>query len=263
MNAFALARVAATLAALLPGLSAPVLAIAVYSSEARSIFTLTPVAPVTAIVDHAPFTSTATLGDATASIDLFAASPAGVHPATIASKVSGSATAPPPGLSSSFAAAQRGHVFDVPRVSAAGPLPTVTMSFVFEISWETHLAITRVGAEFAAGGAFFGISGFEAGIDSIALDPGMPGEIVVFPDGSTGWRFNPNYLEFDGSPVDELHSLRVTGSITVLSGMVGEFSVITDVAGRAISVPEPTGLALLAIAWIALRSVSRSAPGRE
>lgn len=257
MGSLALFRAAAALASLLPALSAPVLAAAVYSSEAASTFVLMPVGPVSSIVDHAPSTSATTVGTASASIDLFAASPDGVHPATIHSRLSGSASAPPPGFSFSFAEAKRGHVFEVPRTSPAGPLPTVTLSFAFDIFWETHLSITRPGFEFAAGGAYFAITGFEAGIDSISLDPGMPGEMVVFPNGSTGWQFNPNYIEFDGSPVDEAHVFTVTGSITVLAGMVGEFSVITDAAGRAISVPEPGGLALVAVALLGLRRLAR------
>jgi len=226
-------------------------ATAIYSSAARSTFTLDPVGPVSTITDHAPFTGTS--GTGLASIDTFAASGSGtpsdpgVYPVTVDSKVSGSAVAPPD--SSSSAEAKRGHVFVVPRVSSTGPLPTVTMRFAFEIAWETHLAIDLPGSEFARGGAFFAISGFEDGIDSIVLDTGMPGAVVTLPSGEHAWQYSPMYDTAGGSPVDEVHSTTVTGFITVLAGMVGEFSVITDTAGFAGArvVPEPATSLLLAL----------------
>lgn len=220
--------VAVSLSVLLGG---PAFAAATYSAAATSTFTLTPVAPVSTIVDHLPFTSTTVAGGAVASIDTFSASGAGVHPATIDSKVSGAAAAPPDSLS--MAEAKRGHVFEVPRVDAAGALPLVTLAFSFEIFWDVHLALTLPGSEFAAGGAYFAISGFEPGIDSIVLDAGMPGAIV--PDGpGFRWEFNPSYFTFGGA-VDSTTSTVVTGLITVEAGTVGEFSVITDVAGRALA----------------------------
>jgi hypothetical protein len=141
-------------------------------------------------------------------------------------------------------------------VSAEGPLPTLVLRFTFEIDWETHLSIGSPGSEFALGGAFFAISGFEAGIDSIALDSGMPGAIVAHGS-ELAWEFNPSYAT-GATPVDEIHSLVVTGSITVLSGMVGEFSVITDTAGFAGARPVPGPMSLLlaspAFVWLAWRS---------
>lgn len=237
--------------------SGPVEATAIYSSAAASTFTLTPIDPVTSISDHLPSTPTTTAGTGVASIDTFTASADGVHPATISSAVSGSAVAPP--SSSSMAEAQRGHVFVVPRMSSSGPLPSVTMSFRFDISWATHLSADNPAAEFASGGAFFGISGFEAGIDSIVLDAGMPGTIVTVGD-LTRWEYNPRYSTSGGSPVDEVHADVITGMITVESGRIGEFSVITDAAGLAAArpVPIPPSWTLLPLGLLAWRLPPRS-----
>lgn len=228
---------------------------ATYSSHATSKFALTPFEPVTTIITPALVAPVITVGNATAGVVSSISFPGFAVPSVIDSTVFGSAAFAPDSLS--IAEAQRGRIFVVPRVTPAGPLDTVTMRFSFEISWDTDLAITRPGLEFAAGGAFFGISGFEAGIDSITLDAGMPGEIVTFLDGSTGWQFNPSYVEFDGSPVDESHLMVVTGTIIVLSGMVGEFSVITDVAGRAVSVPLAPSWLLVLPALLLVRAARR------
>jgi hypothetical protein len=240
--------------ALCVGLVGPAGATAIYSSAAGSTFTLIPFESVSSITDHAPFTSTSTTGIGAAAIGTFTASGLGVHPATIESSVSGSAAAPP--TSSSFAEAKRGHVFVIPRITAEGPLPTLVVGFSFEIHWETHLAVGVPGSEFATGGAFFAISGFEEGIDAIALDPGMPGSLVLH-GAELAWEYNPNYGT-GLAPVDEIHSTIITGSITVLSGMVGEFSVITDTAGfagaRAVSAPMSILLLAPSLVWLAWRS---------
>lgn len=232
-------------------------AAAVYTSTARSTFTLI-APPGFTVTDHLPSTSTAVTGSATAEVTKHLRSADGVHPATVDAGVTGSAAFAPD--SSSTAAVQSGHHFIVPRVDASGPLPTVEIGFIYEIFWETDLSITRPGFEFASGGAYFALSGFRDGITELTLDPGFPGSIVTgtFPDGSDGWEFNPTYDEFDGSPVHESHSLTITGTITAFSGEFGAFSVITDAAGRAVSIPEPSAVWLLMAAlplfWRARRS---------
>ncbi|WP_173133244.1 PEP-CTERM sorting domain-containing protein [Pseudaquabacterium terrae] len=237
--------------------TSPASAAAVYTSSARSTFTLI-APPGFTVTDHLPSTSTVATGTATAAVTKHLRSADGIHPATVDAGVTGSATYPPD--SSSMAAVQSGHHFIVPRVDADGPLPTVEIDFIYEIFWETDLSITRPGFEFASGGAYFALSGFRDGITELTLDAGFPGSIVTgtFPDGSDGWEFNPKYVEFDGSPVHESHSLTITGTITVFSGRFGAFSVITDAAGSAVSIPEPSTawllIAALPLFWRARRS---------
>lgn len=241
---------------LLATLASPVWAAAVYSSGATSSFTLTPLGPVASITDHLPSTTTLAIGSASASVDRHLRSADGVHPATVDGAVSGSAAYAPDSLSA--AEVQSGHLFVVPRVSPSGPLPTVTLRFAFEIGWDVDLSVSRVGLEFASGGAYFALSGFEAGIDELTLDPGLPGEMVTFPDGTTGWEFNPRYAEFDGTPVAETHSLLISGTITVFSGAIGVFSVITDAAGSAVSIPLPGSAGLATAALLALAAAMRA-----
>lgn len=239
---------------LLTAVSARAWGTAVYATVVSSSFIFGDPGAITSVTDHAPTTTLVpTFGDATASIVTFVASADGVKTATVDSAVAGSANAPPTSLSN--AAAQRGHVYVVPRVSGTDPLPEIIVPFTFTISWSVHLAIDHPDLEFASGGAFFGISGFEEGIDSITLDAGMPGEVAVV-DGKLGWRFNPRYELVGPGPgpmtLDEPHSTIVTGTIKVFSGMVGEFSVITDTAGRAgARVPEPASWSLVLLPLLA------------
>ncbi len=232
-------------------------AAAVYSSASASTFTLIS-PPGFTVTDHLPSSSSAVSGNATAAIGTHLRSPDGVHPATVANAVSGSAAYAPD--STSFAEVKSGHHFLVPRIDGRGdPLPTVVIPFTFEISWDVDLSITRPGYEFAGGGAYFALAGFREGVTVLTLDPGFPGHLVsgTFPDGSNGWEFNPSYIEFDDSPVDELHALTVSGTITVFSGFIGAFSVITDAAGRAVSVPLPATVWLLLAALPLLRRTRR------
>lgn len=239
-------RLAACLLAGLGALvsSGPAQAAATYLSSVRSIFTLI-APPDFTVTDHLPSASTDTIGNATAAVTKHLRSPDGVHPATVDAAVAGSAAYAPDSMS--MASAKSGHHFLVPRVSPAGPLPTVEIHFTYEIFWDTDLAITRPGQEFAEGGGYFALSGFRDGLTELTLDAGFLGHVVsgTFTDGSDGWEFNPHYFEADGSPVHESHSAMVSGTIKVFSGKVGAFSVISDTAGRAVSVPEPATLWLL------------------
>jgi hypothetical protein len=224
----------------------PARSTAVYASAAKSTFTLSSIGVVTSIVDHAPSDITSSTGAATALIDLAISSPDGVHPAMIDSKVSGTAAAPP--LSMSMAAAQRGHVFVIDRTDSVG----VTLTFSLAIEWATHLSVDLPGLEFAGGGAYFAISGFEDFIDSITIDPGMPGELVKDGD-QWRWDYNPGIEHFGPGSTESIGATVVTGTITVLADQVGQFSVITDAAGRAGArvLPEPPMVALLTLALVA------------
>lgn len=227
-------------------------ATAIYSSATKSTFTLlglapTSLAPVTDIKENLPASPTMTIGTATATIDYALLSGADAHPLSIDSKVSGSASAPP--TSSSSAAALRGHLIEIDRGTPDDPLPRVTLDFMFEIAWEVHLAVDMPTLESAAGGAYFAIAGFEDGIDSISISPGMPGEVVIGADGKWRWEFNPSYFT-TMADVDVTAGLVVTGSITVEAGTVGAFSVITDAAGRADARPLPAPGSLLLVGML-------------
>lgn len=244
-------------------------ATAVYSSAASSTFTfngLGPgIAPLTHIVENMPSTTTSITGTATASVDSVLVSGEDVHPVTIASAVSGSATAAP--ASTSSAAAQRGHVIEIDRRgSSTDPLPEVTLRFSLAISWDVHLSVDLPFFEHSRGGAYFAISGFEDGIDSLSIDGDMPGEVVLGDGDKWRWQLNPRYftsmadVDFAGPP------LIITGSITVASGKVGAFSVITDASGsaeaRPLPVPSPGTLAL-ALGALPLIAAGRRLRGRR
>ena len=193
------------------------------------------------------------IGNAAASIVKHERSFDGLLPATVTGAVSGWAAFAPDSFS--FAEVKSGHHFLVTRVDDGGPLSTVVLPFSFTIAWNVDLSITTLGTEFAAGGAYFALSGFRDGIAELDLDGEFPGAVVTgtFPDGSNGWEFNPNYFEFDGSPVDESHEM----TITVFSGHIGAFSVITDAAGRAASIPLPASAWLLLAGLLAAGATRR------
>ncbi len=215
-------------------------AAAVFSSEVRSRFTITPSGPVTDIRINTPFTPLSGNG----SVGIDAVSGGDVHPVEVHSKVSGSASASPP-LSSS-AAALRGHLVEIDRATPPPPdsPPTVTLEFLFEVFWDFELSVDLPFLELADAGAYFAIAGFEAG-ETLTVVSG-PGAFGVGGDGKLLWEFDPfTSIMFGASSVSD--SAVIRGTITVDSGVLGAFSVITDAAGsaRARPLPQPAGWALV------------------
>lgn len=222
-------------------------ATAVFSSEVRSTFTITPPAPVTDIRINTP--SSPATGNG--SVDVDVVSGADVHPVEVHAKVSGSASASTP--LSSRAAALRGHLVEIDRATPPPPdaPPAVTVDFLFEVFWDFALSVDLPFLELADAGAYFAIAGFEAGETLTVLEG--PGAYGVGADGKLLWEFNPVIAIMAGS-ASPSGSASIRGTITVDSGVLGAFSVITDAAGSATARPlsEPAGWALLLPALLAL-----------
>ncbi len=219
-------------------------ATAVFSSDVRSKFTITSLPThITDIKINTPFSRIT--GDG--SVDTDIVSGADVHPVEVHSKVSGSASASTHLASS--AAALRGHLVEIDRATPPPPdsPPTVTVEFLFEVFWTFDLAVGMPFLESADAGAYFAIAGFEDG-ETLAVLSG-PGAYGVGGDGNLLWEFDPfASIMFGAASVSG--SAEIRGTITVDSGVVGAFSVITDAAGSAHArpVPEPAGWVLVALA---------------
>ncbi|MFN0186253.1 MAG: hypothetical protein ACKVQR_20760 [Aquabacterium sp.] len=227
-------------------------ATAVFSSEVRSKFTISPFGPVTDIKINTPFTPLTGNGG----VDIDVVSGDGVHPIEVHTKVSGSATAPP--ASSSSAKALRGHLVEIDRATPPPPdsPPTVTVEFLFEVFWDFDLSVDMPFLESAEAGAYFAIAGFEAG-ETLTVTSG-PGAYGIAPDGKLLWAFDPFSSIMFGA-LSPSGSAVIRGTITVDSGVRGAFSVITDSAGAASArpLPAPGGLALTGVALLMLLPVRR------
>lgn len=223
-------------------------ATALFSSDVRSTFTITPTGPVTDIRINTP--SSPATGNGGVDVDIVSA--AGVHPVEVHSRVSGSAGAATP--LSSRAAALRGHLVEIDRATPPPPdaPPDVTVDFLFEVFWSFSLSVDLPFLEMADAGAYFAIAGFEAGETLVVLEG--PGAYGVGADGKLLWEFNPFAAILSGSAAPS-GSAAIRGTITVDSGVLGAFSVITDAAGSATARPlaEPAGWALLLPAPLGLR----------
>jgi hypothetical protein len=228
-------------------------ATAVFSSEVRSKFTITPFSPVTDIRINTPFSPLTGNG----SVDIDVVSGGHVHPVEVHSKVSGSAGAST--ILSSSAAALRGHLVEIDRATPPPPgsPPTVTVEFLFEVFWDFDLSVDMPFMELADAGAYFAIAGFEAG-ETLTVLSG-PGAYGVGGDGKLLWEFDPFKSIMFGA-ASESGSAEIRGTITVDSGVVGAFSIITDSAGsaRAQPVPAPAGWALVVLALGLLASDRRA-----
>jgi hypothetical protein len=228
-------------------------ATAVFSSEVRSSFTITPFGPVTDIRINTPFSPFTGNGG----VDTDVVSGADVHPVEVHSKVSGSASAST--TLSSSAAALRGHLVEIDRATPPPPdsPPTVTVEFLFEVFWGFDLSVGMPFLELADAGAYFAIAGFEAG-ETLTVLSG-PGAYGVGGDGKLLWEFDPFTSIMSGS-TSISGSAEIRGTITVDSGVVGAFSVITDSAGSASArpLPEPAGWALVVLALGLLASHRRA-----
>ncbi len=156
-------------------------------------------------------------------------SPAGVLPATSAIGVSGFAPAPVSLASSSF---QSGHIFTIDN--SAGDVP-VFLAFTFSYGYDVDLGAATPFQDYAEGGAFFHISGIDNEVLTIA---GVP--VAEF-------LFNPTFDTLLGG-VGGTGGGFVTGGIAVPAFTVSVFSVITDTAGLAYSIPEPATAALVSLA---------------
>ena len=226
---------------------------AVFSSDVRSRFTITPFGPVTDIRINTPFSPLTGNG----SVDTDVVSGGDVHPVEVHAKVSGSASASTTLASS--AAALRGHLVEIDRATPPPPdsPPTVTVEFLFEIFWDFDLSVDMPFLELADAGAYFAIAGFEAG-ETLTVLSG-PGAYGVGGDGKLLWEFDP-FTSIMSGVASTSGSAEIRGTITVDSGVVGAFSVITDSAGSASAqpVPEPAGWALVVLALGVLASHRRA-----
>ena len=181
----------------------------------------------------------------------------GVRPATISEGVAGSASSPPTSFATSTYMA--GHVF---RIDNSLGLTAITIPFEFSYSWITEISADDPSREFASSGAFFGISGFEGGIDAIDIDGDGFGFLTDVP-GTSAYLFNPTYATSLGETGSGgILTSGVTGVIKVEAGEIGAFSVITDSTGRAFSIPEPRSAVLVAIALCLLVMARRGASAR-
>lgn len=234
----------AALLALLACTATTASATAVFSSELKSKFTVLPAGPITDIAINTPFSPLSGNGV----IDTDSVSAADAHPVEIHSAVSGSASAFTH-LSSS-AAALRGHLVEIDRATPPPPFapPSVTVEFVFEVFWSFDLSVDMPGLEMADAGAYFALAGFEPG-ETLSVLSG-PGAYGVGADGKLLWAFDPFSAIASGS-FSTSGSAEIRGTITVDSGVVGAFSVISDSAGSAKTRPlaEPGGGALLGLAF--------------
>lgn len=223
-------------------------ATAVYSTIAGSVFAFTvPVlsgspSPTVTVLTNSDSGAILTDGNGTA---MHSGTPSGpdARPVSTTVSASGSAFAPP----YSFAQSSRmsGHLIKIDNSSG---LEAVSVLFRFDMSWTLLALIDDAATETASAGAFFSI----AGIDSEILTIGGLGIVSVYE--------NQIGISSPGGPGGILDSTFILGDILVAPGSINEFSVITDVAGRANAndVPEPATLTLIGLGvLIAMRARRR------
>lgn len=206
-------------------------AAAIYTTTASSTFTIS---AHSVVLGPVPGTVTE-FGAGTASFSAVA-SPSGIFPATKTVGVAGTAPSPV-----SFAAStkQAGHIFAIDNTSGAG---TIVAPFTFTYSWDVMISAGAPPNEWATAGAFFHITGIDNEILRI-------GGVSV-----SEYLHRPSYETILGD-TGGVGAVTVTGTIEVPGGVFSAFSVITDTAGTAASVPEPASAFLAAggLAWLALR----------
>ena len=145
-----------------------------------------------------------------------------------------------------------GHVIRIDNLDPVGGPPTTTrLSIPFELrmTWSIAASVDDMFREFSSAGVFFGISGFEPGIDAIDITGDLFGPLTDTP-GTSAFVFNPFVTSF-GPTSSSGTSVLVAGDIIVEANSIGAFSVITDTTGRAFAVPEPASTMLLTVALVA------------
>ncbi|MFN0163738.1 MAG: PEP-CTERM sorting domain-containing protein [Burkholderiales bacterium] len=145
---------------------------------------------------------------------------------------------------------------------APGIVDTVELRipFAFVFSWDVLLSADDPARDFASAGAFFALSGFEAGIDAVDIDGDGLGSLTD-PFLSSAYIFNPTYTTLGGGTGGSGTLMSVTGVIIVRAESIGEFSVITDATGRAFHLPEPGSLLLAGLALAGLAATRRRKAG--
>jgi len=156
-------------------------------------------------------------------------SPSGVKPATIGSGVTGTT---PFAVSYASSTYQASHLITLDNSSGTSPMMA---AFTFSYGWTVTLGADVHPLDFASAGAFFHITGIDNEILTIAGVPAA--EFLVHPMYTTA-----------GGGTGGAGGGMITGAITVPAGTISIFSVITDTNGFAISTPEPSTAAMIALA---------------
>lgn len=226
----------------------------IYNADASSNFTLVSSGGMVISAEPgsvAPMSTTT--GSGIASIDadfqsIIALTPFMVGDSLIQlSEVSGSA-----GAASGSSSASSMNDFLITLDNSLG-LTDAIAEFTFTYSWLVELTQTDpIGAAFESGfaSAFFHLDGFSpSGAETLAVSSG--GGIVPMMD----YLDNP-IVSFDFSDLDAMSVLSGTTTIsafvTVPTGSIDQFSVITDATGGAVRIPEPASLMVLALGIVML-----------
>lgn len=169
-------------------------------------------------------------------------SASGVLPATKSIGTTGIAPFPVSVAASSF---QSGHIITIDNAAGTTPL---FLAFTFSYGYSVMLGADGPG-DYATGGAFFHITG----IDNETL--------TIFGVPAAEYLFHPTFDTLLGG-TGGMGGAVITGGVSVPAFSVGTFSVVTDTAGYAESVPEPGTLFLAIPAVLVLALGRRPAIGR-